>query len=118
MEAKKNATDKDIIYAAECTKHKLLCVGYSSQQANQRFNLHRTEIASNARTCELVRHFSDHGCDFDRDLRVSILDTVSGSTTNREFYEDKWITRLTTKSPHGINNRLSGFARLYYDLFD
>ena len=30
-----NATDKAIIYAAECTKHKLLCVGYSSQQANQ-----------------------------------------------------------------------------------
>ena len=113
-----NATDKNSIYAAECTKHNLICVGYSSQQTNQRFNLHRTEIASNARTCELVRHFADNNCDFDRDLRVSILDTVSGSTTNREFHEDKWITRLNTRAPNGINSRLSGFARLYYDLFD
>ena len=34
----------DTIYAAECTKHKLMYVGHSSQKLSSRFNGHRSDI--------------------------------------------------------------------------
>ena len=34
----------DTIYATECTKHKLIYVGHSSQKLSSRFNGHRSDI--------------------------------------------------------------------------
>ena len=34
----------DTIYAAECTKHKLIYVGHSSQKLSSRFNGHRSDV--------------------------------------------------------------------------
>ena len=69
-------------------------------------------------SCELVEHFANNDCDFDSDLRVSILDKTTGSTERRQYLEDKWITRLNTRAPNGMNERLSSFAKLFYELFN
>ena len=59
---KGDCTSSHVVYAAECTKHQLL-----------RFNNHRSEINLGAHTCELVQHFSTLDCNFDKDLKIHIL---------------------------------------------
>ena len=40
-------------------------------------------------------------CTINRDLKVYILqDNVSGPRDRREYFEDRWITRLDTKALH------------------
>ena len=109
----------DTIYAAECTKHKLIYVGHSSQKLSSRFNGHRSDINVKPKSCELAQHF--HGneeCNINRDLKVYILqDNVTGPRDRREYFEDRWITRLDTKAPHGMNTNLKHFAKIHYELF-
>ena len=67
-----------------------------------------------------IQHF--HGneeCNINRDLKVYILqDNVTGPRDRREYFEDRWITRLDTKAPHGMNTNLKHFAKIHYELFD
>ena len=88
-------------YAAECTQHKLKNVGHSSQKLNIRFNGHRSDVNVKPKACELAQHLhGSHECDIKKDLKVYILqESVIGSCEKKEFYEDRWITRLNTKSP-------------------
>ena len=110
----------DTIYAAECTKHKLIYVGHSSQKLSSRFNGHRSDINVKPKSCDLAQHF--HGneeCNINRDLKVYILqDNVTGPRDRREYFEDRWITRLDTNAPHGMNTNLKHFAKIHYELFD
>ena len=96
---------RDTIYAAECTKHKLIYVGHSSQKLSSRFNGHRSDINVKPKSCELAQHF--HGneeSNINRDLKVYMLqDNVTGPRDRREYFEDRWIKRLDTKAPHGMN---------------
>ena len=80
----------DTIYAAECTRHCLIYAGQSSQKLNSGFNGHRSDV----KACELSQHFhNSKECSIDRDLKVYILQHVTGSWEKREYFEDCWITR-------------------------
>ena len=80
-------------------------------------NLHRSDIKKYPKSCELVQHFANNGCNFDKDAQISILEHVSGSLEVMELHEDKWIARLDTRAPKGLNERLSSYGKLYYDLY-
>ena len=112
-----NSNDKNVIYAAKCLKCRLLYVGYTTTPLNVRFNNNRSHIRKNLDTCELVQHFANNSCDFQQDLELTVLQHVSGSRQRLELEEDKWIARLDTKHPNGLNERLSSYGKLYYDLF-
>ena len=114
-----NATDYNLVYAAECTKHHLLYVGQTKQKLSERFNGHRSDITCYPDRCELPNHFHTHGCDFDKDLRVTILEQhVTGSREIREFHEDKWILRLGTLAPNGMNKQVNTYGKIYQNLFN
>ena len=85
-----------------------------------RFNGHRSDVNLKPKACELAQHFhGSHECDIKKDSKVYILqNNVIGSCEKKEFYEDLWITRNKTKSPHGMNTILKDFAKTYYELFD
>ena len=52
-------------------------------------------------------------------LKVYILqDNVTGPRDRREYFEDRWITRLNMKAPHGMNTNLKHFAKIHCELFD
>ena len=80
-------------------------------------NLHRSDINLYPKSCELVQHCSTHGCDFNKDVEISILEHFTGSMDMMNLQEEKWITRLYTKVPKGLNERLTDFAKLYYSLY-
>ena len=109
---------KNVIYAAECNKHNILYVGYTSTSVSQRFNKHRSDSKNDPSATELVRHFfNSQDCNFDRNLKVHILQQVEGNETDLGNFEDKWITRLDTKEPHGMNSTMGELAKTHYKLF-
>ena len=107
----------DTIYAAECTKHKLIYVGHSSQKLSSRFNGHRSYINVKPKSCELAQHF--HGskdCNINKDLNVYILqDNVTGSRDRREYFEDCWIMRHegTARNEHKLKTFCKGPTKNY-----
>ena len=111
------ATQDHVIYAVRCTKHDTISVGHTTIPLNGRINLHRSDITNYPKSCELVEHFATHDCDFSKDIEVSILEKVKGSTAHMLLMEDKWITRLNTRAPNGLNVRLSTFGYCFYTLF-
>ena len=113
-------SDANVIYAAECTKCQALYVGQTKQQLFLRFTGHRSDITLRPNRCELPQHFHEapSSCDFDRDLQIHILQkNVTGSRISRETEEDKWIMKLGTLAPSGLNAKLSEYGSLYQTLF-
>ena len=115
---KSSATDSNVIYAAKCKKHQLLYVGMTGGALSTRFTGHRSDISYHPERCELPRHFKENGCDFSNDLEVSVLEHVKGGVAARLYREDKWIKRLDTVSPSGLNERTSEFVAVHNSLFD
>ena len=113
-----NCSNTNVIYAAECRRHKQLYTGYTSTTLKQRFNKHRSDAKHDPDATELGKHFHDSPeCNFDTDLRVQILQNVNGNEDNLEFYENLWITRLDSREPNGLNSAMNEFGRTYYKLF-
>ena len=105
------------IYAGHCTKHEFLSVGQTGGPVNIIFNGHRSDVKLRPWRTELDTHFNEHGCCFKKDLVVSILEQVTGSESLRLYMEDKWITRLNTNHPYGLNKQVSEFGQIYSKLF-
>ena len=89
-------TDKSVVYAAECAKHKLIYIGQTGDQLNNRFNRYRSDIGCYPDSCELSKHFNGNDCDFEKDLKISTLEKVKGSEAKRQYKEDQWIIWLDT----------------------
>ena len=109
----------DTRYAAKCMKHNLIYVGHSSQKLSGRFSGHHSDVKVKPKTCELSQHFHESKiCKIEKDLKVYILeDNATGTREKREFMEDRWITRLNTKSPNGMHSNLKDIAKTFYSLF-
>ena len=112
-----SANDSGVIYGAKCRKHDMLCFGYTTNSLNERFNVHRSDIACKPNSCELVKPFSTNDCNFTSDLEISVLAYCNGSTEHMQLEEDKWITRLNSLQPNGLNEKLSPYGKLFYKLF-
>ena len=81
---------KNVIYAAECNRNKILDVGYTSNSVSQRFNKHRSDSKNDPSATELGRHFlNSQDCNFDRNLKVHVLQQVEGNETDLGNFEDK-----------------------------
>ena len=109
-------TQFNVIYAAECTRHNVLYVGQTSTPLNTRFNGHRSDISKKPESCQLPKHFSKHGCSFQNDLKVTILENNLPNEEIRTTREDMWITRLKTLTPKGLNTDLHEYGRCFYKL--
>ena len=113
-----SANTKGCIYAAECKKHNLLYVGETGGPLNVRFNGHRSDCNLRPDRCELDAHFASNDCNMDTDMEVSVLETIPGATeTYRMYKEDRWITRLDSERPRGLNASSHDFGFVYKSLF-
>ena len=113
---------KNIIYAAECVRHKKIYIGQSKNQLNKRFCGHRYDIikalnnpnSTDIGGTELSDHFAKtpHGAG---DLRVRVLDSnEKWNEVDRLTMEDFYMSKLKTIEPQGLNARHGLFAKLYY----
>ena len=112
-----NCKSKQLIYAATCKKCKMIYVGETGCSLAERFSKHRHDFKARPDNNELANHFfKDHDlCD----LEVQILQTgLSKSRAQREQYEDRWICRLQTKAPTGVNVQIHHFGKHMYRCFE
>ena len=109
----------NVVYAARCKRCDIIYVGYTTNQLNNRFSGHRSDVSCHPDRSELPKHFKDSpSCDFDRDLEVHILQrNISGSRAIMEAHEDRWILRLNTMSPNGLNSKFSEQGVIFNKLF-
>ena len=106
------------VYAAECRKHSLLYVGETGGPLNKRFNGHRSDMNLRPERCELDAHFAENDCNMATDMQVSVLETLPGTTeTYRKYKEDRWMTRLDSIRPKGLNASSHDFGFIYKSLF-
>jgi len=100
-----------VIYAAICKKCDKIYVGQTGEQLKERFSKHRYDAKKRPDNSELAEHFhKDHS--FDKDLEVLILQSgLTKSESQREHAEDRWICRLQTMKPTGINQKIQQYAR-------
>ena len=106
---------KYVIYAARCKKCDLLYIGHSSNELRERFGKHRYDINKRPSNTELSEHFGKNHTE--KDMEVMILQSGIWNDQEREFHEDKWICRLQTAIPSGINKSMKQYAKDMYTCY-
>ena len=91
----------------------------TSDKLSVRFNGHRSDVTYHPNRCELPQHYATNNCDINNDLRISILEHVKNPSWSKLLLqEDKWICRLKTAAPEGMNGTTSEFGYIHRTLFN
>ena len=65
---------------------------------------------------QLAKHF--HGHNINDNLNVTILqNNIKIADTRRYHEQHKWICKLKTFSPHGLNTEIGGYAKEMYNFY-
>ena len=97
----------NVIYLLFCSKCKQAqYVGETKNTLKTRFYMHRNHIKQNTGTCTLVtRHFNQPNHTV-TDMKCIVIEQIEGkSGTIRQSREKKWMDRLQTVTPKGLNIR-------------
>ena len=111
-----NCKEREIIYAAQCSKHKVLHIGHTGEQLSERFSKHRYDIKNRPDNSELAKHFHESH-NLNNDLNVTILQNNIKTAAARRYHEDKWICKLKTLAPHGLNTEIGDYAKEMYNFY-
>ena len=114
LDTHEDCKSRNVIYAALCKKHNLIYVGQTGETLSDRFSKHRYDIRKRPENSELAQHFHFNH-DLDKDLGVTILERVNIIDEDaREYFEERWICKLHTLQPHGLNQEVKGYAKEMY----
>ena len=67
-------------------------------------------------TASLKKHFHESH-NLNDDLDLSILQNNIKTTATRRYHQDKWICKLKTLAPHGLNTETSDYAKEMYNSY-
>ena len=109
-------SSRNLIYAVRCTKCNCLYIGQTGEKLQDRMSKHRYDIRKRPENSELAEHFHRNH-DPEEDMEVYILQTGLKTEAEREFFEDRWICRLQTLQPLGINKETHFYASDMYSCF-
>ena len=68
----RNCKEREIIYTAQGSKHKVLYIGHKGEHLSERFSKHRHDIKNSSDNSEFAKHFHEIHNLID-DLNVTIL---------------------------------------------
>ena len=109
-----NCKEREIIYAAQCSKRKVLYIGHIGEQLAERFFKYCYDIKNRPGNSELAKHFQKSH-NLNNDLNVTILQNNIKTAAARRHHEDKWICKLKTLAPHGLNTEIGDYAKEMYN---
>ena len=75
------------------------------QSLNERFNDHLSDAVHHPERSDLAQHYNENDYEIRHDLEILVLEHARGSSDYMKHNEDKWIMRLQTYSPLGLNSR-------------
>ena len=109
-----NCKSTNLIYLMECT----LCerkqyVGKCEWSFNRRINSHRNDVwRVEGPPCD--KHFQQENHDFNKHAKFTVIEKIEKPPLDKkelrkllELKEDKWMTRLQTVMPNGLNISLN-----------
>ena len=108
---------QNVIYAARCKKHDLIYIGHTGDKLSSRFSKHRYDLKSRPDNNELTKHLNSSDHDFEKDIDITILKSDIPTVNQREFFEDKFICKLGTLSPNGLNADTHQYAKDMYSSY-
>ena len=82
----------------------------TGEQLSERFSKHRCDIKSRPDNSELAKHFHENH-NLSDDLNATILENNIKSAAARRYHEDKWICKLKTLAPNGLNTEIGDYAK-------
>ena len=109
-----NCKEREIIYVAQCSKHKVLYIGHTGEQLSEHFSKHRYDSKNRPDNSELAKHFLENQNLID-DLNVTILQNNIKTAAARRYHEDKWICKLKTLAPNDLNTEIGDYAKEMYN---
>ena len=62
------------------------------------------------------QHFHESH-NLNNDVKVTILQNNIGTAAARRYHEDKWICKVKTLAPHGLNTEIGDYAKELYNLY-
>ena len=109
---KTNCKSYNIKYLLECTNCALQYVGKSEWPFNLRLNNYRHKSADFDKLLPVEQHFRLHGHDFSTNAKFTIIEKIENAPIDKissiiETHKDRWIRRLNTLHPNGLNNKLN-----------
>ena len=105
------------IYAARCKKHDVIYIGHTGEKLSSQFSKHRYDLKSRPDNNELTKHLNSSDHDFEKDIDITILKSDIPTVNQREFFEDKFICKLGTLSPNGLNADTHQYAKDMYSSY-
>ena len=109
-----NCNEREIIYAAQCSKNKVLYIGRKWEQLSELFFKHRYDIKNSPDNSKLAKHFHEsHNLNEDPNVAIS-QNNIKTAATGRH-HEDKWICKLKTLVPYGLNTEIGDCAKKMYN---
>jgi len=113
-----NCKTSNIVYAARCKSCDLIYVGETEKSLGNRFSKHRYDAKKRPDNCELAEHIQNHQHNFETDIEITILKEGFASPDERKRWEDKFICRLGTISPNGLNSvkKVGRYAKEMYTM--
>ena len=108
--------EREIIYAAQCSKHKVLYIGHTGEQLSERFSKHCYDIKNRPDNSELSNHFHENHNLSDH-LNITILESNIKTAVARRYHEDKWICKLKTLARNGLNTEIGYYAKEMYNFY-
>ena len=111
-----NCKEREIIYTAQCTRHKVLYIGHTGEQLPERFSKRCHDIKNKPDNSELAKHsFESHN--LNGDPNVIILQNNIKTANVLRYHEDKWICKLKTLAPHNLNTETGDYAKEMYNFY-
>ena len=105
---------KNVVYAIKCKKHDLLYIGHTGEELSVRMSKHRYDFLKRPNNNELAKHLRESPHDFEKDVEVSIIKQNVTTAQHRELIEDRFICKLGTLQPNGMNLSLHQYGEDMY----
>ena len=100
-----NCKERKVIYAEQCSRHKVLYIGQTGEQLLERFSKHCYDIKNKPDNSELAKHFHQSH-NINDNIDVTILQTNIKIAAARRYREEKWISRQKSIVPHVLNTEI------------
>ena len=111
-----NCREREIIYAAQCFKHKILYIGHTGEQLSERFSKDHYGIKNRPENSELVKHFhKSHN--LNDNLNVNILQNNIKTVAARRYHKDTLNCKLKTLALHGLNIEIGDYVKEMYNFY-